>query len=139
MIKKLLSCLREFKAAAIWTMVAMIGEVAMEVLIPLKMADLIDVGFADGNMPYIIKTGLILILYALISLVFGSLGSIFGASAGTGFARNLRSDMYRNIQKFSFKNIDRFSTSSIITRLTTDISNVQNTFTMCIIWRSERL
>ena len=132
MIKTLLASLREYKKPTIATMLVMMGEVAMEVLIPYKMADLIDVGFADGNLPYIIKTGLIMILFALISLGFGSLGSLFGAKAGTGFAKNLRSDMYKNIQGFTFSNIDKFSTSSIITRLTTDVTNVQNTFTMCI-------
>ena len=132
MIKKLLSCLREFKRPALLTMFVMCGEVIMETLIPLKMADMIDIGFADGNLPYIVKTGLILILYALVSLMFGLAGSLIGAKAGTGFAKNLRSDMYENIQTFSFGNIDKFSTSSIITRLTTDVSNVQNTFTMAI-------
>lgn len=112
-------------------MLVMTAEVIMETLIPYVMADLIDKGFYGGNMSYILKSGLILVGCSLISLVFGSLGSIIGAKASTGFAKNLRHDMYVNIQKFSFANIDHFSTSSIITRLTTDVSNVQNTFTMC--------
>ncbi len=132
MIKKLLHSLREYKTAAILTMLVMTGEVVMETLIPFKMADLIDIGFGEGNLSYIIKTGLLLILFALGSFLFGVLGSLIGAKAGTGFAKNLRSDMFRNVQTFSFSNIDRFSTASIITRLTTDVSNVQNTFTMAI-------
>lgn len=132
MIKKLLHSLREYKTAAILTMFVMTGEVVMETLIPFKMADLIDIGFGEGNLSYIIKTGLILILFALGSFLFGVLGSLIGAKAGTGFAKNLRSDMFRNVQTFSFSNIDRFSAASIITRLTTDVSNVQNTFTMAI-------
>ncbi len=132
MIKKLLHSLREYRTAAILTMLVMTGEVVMETLIPYKMADMIDIGFGEGDMSYIIKTGILLILFALGSFAFGVLGSLIGAKAGTGFAKNLRSDMFRNVQTFSFSNIDRFSTASIITRLTTDVSNVQNTFTMAI-------
>ena len=132
MIKRLLKSLREFKKPALLTMLVMIGEVVMEVLIPYKMADLIDIGFANGDLPYIVKTGIILILFALISLAFGSLGSLLGAKAATGFSKNLRSDMYRRVQQFSFLNIDKFSTSSIITRLTTDVARVQMAFGMSI-------
>ena len=132
MIKRLLKSLREFKRPAWITMLVMMGEVGMEMLIPLKMADLIDIGFANADLSYIVKTGLILISFALCSLMFGLLGSFVGARAGTGFGKNLREDMFRNVQTFSFANIDKFSTSSLITRLTTDVSNVQNTFTMAI-------
>ena len=132
MIKRLLGSLREFRRPALITMLVMMGEVGMEMLIPLKMADLIDVGFANADLSYIVKTGLILISFALLSLMFGLLGSFVGARAGTGFGKNLREDMFRNVQTFSFANIDKFSTSSLITRLTTDVSNVQNTFTMAI-------
>ncbi|MBO7403741.1 MAG: ABC transporter ATP-binding protein [Clostridia bacterium] len=132
MIRRLLKSLREFKKPALLTMLVMIGEVVMEVLIPYKMADLIDIGFANGDMPYIVKTGIMLVLFALISLVFGSLGSLLGAKAATGFSKNLRADMYRKVQTFSFSNIDRFTTSSIITRLTTDVARVQMAFGMSI-------
>ena len=132
MIKRLLKSLREFKRPAILTMIVMMGEVGMEMLIPLKMADLIDIGFANADLSYIVKTGLILISFAVCSLLFGLLGAIIGAKAGTGFGRNLREDMFKNVQTFSFSNIDKFSTSSLITRLTTDVTNVQNTFTMAI-------
>ena len=132
MIKRLLKSLREFKKTAWLTMLVMIGEVVMEVLIPYKMADLIDIGFANGDLPYIVKTGIMLVLFALISLAFGSLGSFLGSRAATGFSKNLRADMYRKVQRFSFLNIDKFSTSSIITRLTTDIARVQMAFGMSI-------
>ncbi|MBQ9909897.1 MAG: ABC transporter ATP-binding protein [Lachnospiraceae bacterium] len=132
MISRLLKSLREYKKPAWLTMLVMIGEVVMEVLIPYKMADLIDIGFANGDMPYIVKTGIVLVLFALISLAFGTLGSFLGAKAATGFSKNLRSDMYRKVQEFSFTNIDRFSTSSIITRLTTDVARVQMAFGMSI-------
>ncbi|MBO7364119.1 MAG: ABC transporter ATP-binding protein [Lachnospiraceae bacterium] len=132
MIRTLLKSLREYGKSAVLTMLVMTGEVLMETLIPYTMAQLIDQGFAEGNLPFIVKTGLVLVLYALVSMAFGSLGSLLGARAGTGFAKNLRGDMYHRIQAFSFANIDRFSTSSIITRLTTDVTNVQNAFTMSI-------
>lgn len=113
-------------------MLVMIGEVVMEVLIPYVMADLIDRGFANGDMPLIVKTGIMLTVFAIISMAFGVLGAILGTRASAGFAKNLRSDMFRNVQRFSFENIDRFSTGSIITRVTTDVANVQNIFTMSI-------
>lgn len=132
MVKRLLKSLREYKKPAILTMIVMMCEVIMEVFIPYIMSDLIDTGFNQGNMSYILKTGLLLVGCSVLSLCFGSMGSYYGAKAGTGFAKNLRSDVFKNVQTFSFANIDKFSSSSIITRLTTDIANVQNTFTMCI-------
>ena len=132
MVKRLLKSLREFRRPAILTMIVMLGEVGMEMLIPLKMADLIDIGFANADLQYIVKTGLILISFAVVSLCFGFAGAVLGAKAGTGFGKNLREDMFRNVQTFSFSNIDKFSTSSLITRTTTDVTNVQNTFTMAI-------
>ncbi|MCQ2454277.1 MAG: ABC transporter ATP-binding protein/permease [Clostridia bacterium] len=132
MIKRLMKCVREYKAPAIATPVVMMGEVLMEVLIPLIMASLIDRGIEAGNMGQIALMGGLLLAAALISLTFGTLGGRFAAKASCGFARNLRHDMYHNIQSFSFSNIDKFSTSSIITRLTTDVSNVQNAFGMII-------
>ena len=113
-------------------MLVMVGEVVMEVLIPYVMADLIDKGFYGGDMPFILKMGLILALLSIVSLVFGVLGAILGTKASAGFAKNLRDDMFRNVQRFSFANIDKFSTASIITRVTTDVANVQNIFTMSI-------
>ena len=132
MIKTLLKSLREYKRPAIVTMLVMVGEVVMEVLIPYVMADLIDKGFHNGDMPFILKMGLILALLSIVSLVFGVLGAVIGTRASAGFAKNLRDDMFRNVQRFSFANIDKFSTASIITRVTTDVANVQNIFTMSI-------
>ncbi|MBR5739330.1 MAG: ABC transporter ATP-binding protein [Lachnospiraceae bacterium] len=132
MIKTLLKSLREYKRPAITTMLVMIGEVVMEVLIPYVMADLIDKGFYGNDMPFILKSGLMLALMSIVSLAFGVLGAVLGTRASAGFAKNLRHDMFANVQRFSFANIDKFSTASIITRVTTDVSNVQNIFTMSI-------
>jgi ATP-binding cassette subfamily B protein len=107
-------------------------EVILEVVIPFLMADLIDYGIDDGNMSYILKIGAVLIICAFISLLFGALAGKTAAIASAGYAKNLRQDMYYNVQNFSFANIDKFSTASIITRLTTDVSNVQNAFQMII-------
>jgi len=124
--------IRQYKRDTILTPVFIIFEVVMEVVIPLLMADLIDYGIDAGNMNYILKMGAALILSAVISLIFGVLSGKASARASAGFARNLRQDMYYNIQNFSFSNIDKFSTASLVTRLTTDISNVQNAFMMII-------
>lgn len=132
MIKRLMGSIRQYKRDTILTPVFIIFEVVMEVVIPLLMADLIDYGIDAGNMNYILKMGAALILSALISLIFGVLSGKASARASAGFARNLRQDMYYNIQNFSFSNIDKFSTASLVTRLTTDISNVQNAFMMII-------
>lgn len=130
MIKRLSKCVREYKKPAILTPIFVSLEVIMEVIIPLLMVDLIDKGIEAGNMNEIIKIGIALVVIAVLSLIFGALAGVFAAKASTGFACNLRHDMYYNVQNFSFKNIDKFSTSSIITRLTTDVTNVQNAFQM---------
>lgn len=132
MIKRLSLSIGEYKKESILTPVLVSLEVLMEVAIPLLMANLIDYGIDAGNMNYIIKIGVILVSFALISLIFGALSGKNAAKASTGFARNLRRDMYYNVQNFSFSNIDKFSTSSIITRLTTDVTNVQNAYQMII-------
>ncbi len=130
MIKRLASCVRQYKKAAILTPTYVSLEVILEVIIPFLMAYLIDNGIEAGNMNEIIKIGSILVILAFLSLAFGTLSGRYAAKASTGFACNLRHDMYHNIQNFSFQNIDKFSTSSIITRLTTDITNVQMAFQM---------
>ena len=132
MIRKLSRAVREYKKDALLTPVTAALEVVMEVIIPLLMARLIDNGIDAGDMGAIWKIGLLLVLCALVSLAFGVLSGFFGARASTGFARNLRQDMYYAVQKYSFSNIDKFSTGSIVTRLTTDVTNVQNTFQMLI-------
>lgn len=130
MIKRLSKCVREYKKPAILTPIFVSLEVITEVIIPLLMVDLIDKGIDAGNMNEIVKIGSGLIILAILSLILGVLSGMFAAKASTGFACNLRHDMYHNVQNFSFKNIDKFSTSSIITRLTTDVTNVQNAFQM---------
>ena len=132
LIKKLAACVGEYKRDSILAPVFVTLEVVMEVLIPFLMADLIDKGIAAGNMPYIIKCGLLLLLFAVISLVFGVLSGAFAARGSAGFAKNLRKTMYDRIQEFSFGNIDRFSTGGLITRLTTDVTNVQMSYMMII-------
>jgi ATP-binding cassette subfamily B protein len=123
---------REYKKAAVATPIFMAFEVAMEIVIPLLMANLIDRGINGGEMNYIVKIGAALLAFALLSMAFGMLSGRFAAKASAGFAHNLRQDMYYNVQSFSFSNIDKFSTSSIITRLTTDVTNVQNAFQMIL-------
>ncbi len=132
MIRKLSRFVREYKKDAILTPVTAAMEVVMEVVIPLLMAYMIDDGINAGNMGVIWKMGLLLVLCALVSLAFGVLSGFFGARASTGFAANLRQAMYYHVQKFSFSNIDKFSTGSIVTRLTTDVNNVQQLFQMLI-------
>ncbi len=114
------------------TPVLVILEVFMEVLIPLLMANIIDIGIQDGNLGYIIEMGLILVVMAMLALVFGGLAGKTGAMAAAGYAKNLRHDIFYKIQNFSFGNIDHFSTSSLVTRLTTDISNIQMAYMMTI-------
>ncbi|MDE6182258.1 MAG: ABC transporter ATP-binding protein/permease [Eubacteriales bacterium] len=132
MFKTLLKSVREYKKDSLLSPLFMIGEVAMEVLIPLFMANLINNGINTGNMQYIINIGILLTVLCIISLTCGMLSGKFAASAASGFSKNLRKDMYYNIQKFSFSNIDKFSTASIVTRLTTDVVNVQNAYQMLI-------
>lgn len=131
MIKRLVKSVREFKKDALLTPFFVVLEVVMEVIIPLVMARLIDKGIDGQDMAAIWKYGIILVLCAMLALVFGAAAGTFAARASTGFARNLRHDMYYNVQNFSFSNIDKFSTGSIVTRLTTDVTNVQNAFQMC--------
>ena len=132
MIRRLARCIREYKWAAILSPVAMIGEVTMEVLIPLVMANLYDYGVRLQNMQIVATRSIQLVVCALMSLGFGVLSAIFASRAGTGFAKNLRQDMFYRVQRFSFGNIDKFSSASIVTRLTSDVANLQMTFQMMI-------
>ena len=132
MIKKILKSVREYKKSSFLTPIFMLGEVLMEVLIPFLMARLIDKGIELGSMQNIILFGFLLVICAIFSLSFGMLSGRFASIAANGFAKNLRHDLYYKIQDYSFKNIDKYSTSSIITRLTTDVTNVQNAYQMII-------
>ena len=132
MIKRLARCIREYKWPAILSPLTMIGEVAMEVTIPLVMADLYDYGIKLQNMQVVVSKSILLVLCALLSLAFGVASAIFASKAGTGFAKNLRHDMFHRVQNFSFANIDKFSTASIVTRLTSDVANLQMSFQMMI-------
>ncbi len=132
MIKRLARCIREYKWATILSPLTMVGEVAMEVLIPLVMANLYDYGIVMQDMGVIVTRSLMLVLCALASLGFGVGSAIFASRAATGFAKNLRHDMFYNVQRFSFSNIDKFSSASIVTRLTSDVANLQMTFQMTI-------
>lgn len=132
MLKKLLSCVGEYKKYAILTPIVMLGEVAMEVLIPLVMAFMVDNGINGNDTAYTVKMGLLMVLMAFFSLACGSLGGKFAAQAGMGFAKNVRKKLFDKVQDFSFANVDKFSTASLVTRLTTDVTNVQNTFMMII-------
>ena len=132
MIKRLARCIREYKWAALLSPLCMAGEVAMEVLIPLVMADLYDYGVELQDMNVIVTKSIHLVLCALASLCFGVLSAVFASRAGTGFAKNLRHDMFYKVQTFSFANIDKFSSASIVTRLTSDVANLQMTFQMLI-------
>lgn len=132
MIKTLLAQVKEFKKASFLTPVFMILEVVVETMIPLVMADMIDNGVEAGNISYLYRKGAIMALLAVAGLVTGILGGKYGAYASSGFARNLRKAMYTNIQTFSFSNIDKFSTASLITRLTTDVTNLQNAYQMIL-------
>jgi ATP-binding cassette subfamily B protein len=131
-IERLAGSIREFKKDSLVTPLFVSFEVIMEVIIPLILASLIDNGITAGNMGVILRLGLALFISAIFSLIFGILAGKFAASASAGFARNLRHDIFYNVQSFSFANIDKFSTSSIVTRLTTDVTNVQNAYQMLI-------
>ena len=132
MIKKLARYINGYKKDSILTPIFVMLEVIMEVLIPFLMADLIDKGIDGGNIPLIIKLGVALLIGAFISLFFGALAGKTAATASAGFAKNLRKGMFYNIQDFSFSNVDKFSNSSLITRLTTDVTNVQMSYQMII-------
>lgn len=130
MIKTLLKSVREYKKDTILTPIFVTLECVMEVFIPLLMADLIDKGIAQGNMNEVVKIGIMLVISALVVLFFGAVAGKTAARASTGFAANLRHDMFYRVQNFSFSNIDKFSTASIVTRLTTDVTNIQNAYQM---------
>lgn len=132
MIRTLLNSLREHKKGSWTTIFLSVMEVVMEIIIPLCMADLIDFGIEAGNMDVVWKYAIALLIFALLELGVGMLSAHIGAKAAAGFAANLRQDMYDNVQTFAFSNIDKFSTASIVTRLTTDVTNVQNAYQMLI-------
>lgn len=132
MIKKLASFVKEYKKDAILTPIFVILEVVMEVIIPLLMARIIDVGIQNGDVNYILEMGVALIISAILSLTFGMLSGRFAAKASAGYAKNLRKAMFHKVQDYSFENIDKFSTSSLVTRMTTDVTNVQMAFQMII-------
>ncbi len=132
MIKRLARSIREYKWAAILSPLCMAGEVAMEVMIPRVMGDLYDYGISLQNTGYVVQRSIMLVCLALASLGFGVLSAVFASKAATGFAKNLRHDMYHHVQNFGFQNIDKFSTASIVTRLTSDVANLQMTFQMMI-------
>ena len=132
MIKKLMKSIREYKTPSLLAPFFVALEVVLEVIIPLLMANLIDDGIYQGEMNLVYKIGIELIICAVLSLIFGMLSGMFAAKASSGFAKNLRKDLYYKVQDFSFTNIDKFSTSSLITRLTTDVTNVQMAYQMII-------
>ena len=132
MLKTLGAQIKEYKKASIITPLFMLGEVLMETIIPLMMASIVNDGIDKGNTTHIYTMGLIMIVTALISLFCGVGGARFGAIAAMGFGKNLRKAMYENIQTYSFANIDKFSTPSLVTRLTTDVTNVQNSYQMIL-------
>lgn len=132
MFKKLAKYVKEYKKATILTPVFVVLEVVMEVIIPLLMARIIDVGIQNGDVHYILEMGVLLIIAAILSLTFGMLSGRYAAKASAGYAKNLRKAMFYKIQDYAFENIDKFSTSSLITRMTTDVTNVQMAFQMII-------
>ncbi len=132
MLKTLLSRVREYKKYAFLTPLMMVGEVAMEVLIPTLMAVIVDRGVSSGNMSFVLRIGIAIIVAAFLSLSFGVIGAWTASKASAGFASNIRKDLYARIMDFSFADVDKFSTSSLITRMTTDVQNVQMSFQMMI-------
>ena len=132
MIKTLAAQIKEYKKVSILTPICMVLEVLMETIIPLLMASIIDDGVNKGDMNHIVGVGLWMVLTAALSLTAGVLGGVFGAKASTGFARNLRKGMFENIQTFSFTNIDKYSVAGLVTRLTTDVTNLQNAYQMVL-------
>ena len=132
MIKRLAAHIGEFKRDTLLAPVSVIAEVILEVLLPVLMASVIDRGVEAGDMNYVVKMGALMLGVAMLSLLAGTLSGVFAARASMGFGRNLRKAMYDNIQDFAFRNIDRFSTAGLVTRMTTDVTNVQNAFQMII-------
>ena len=132
MLKRLAKSIREYKLPSFLSALFVSLEVVMEVLIPFEMADMLDFGINAGNMDFVLESGIRLIVYACLVILFGNLAGRAASTAACGFGKNLRKDMYYNIQKFSFSNIDKFSTSSLITRMTTDVQNVQQAYLMLV-------
>ena len=132
MIKTLLKQIKEYKKDSILSPIYIAAEVILELLLPFIMASMIDDGVEVGNMKHILITGAIMLVVAMLSLLCGALCGKHAAIASTGFAKNLRKSMFDNIQTFSFANIDKFSTAGLITRMTTDVVNVQQAFQMII-------
>ncbi len=132
MIKKLTAQIGEYKKDTLMSPVSVTFEVILEVLLPVLMASVIDHGVEAGDMNYVIKMGAVMLVVAMLSLLAGTMSGIFAARASMGFGRNLRKAMYDNIQDFAFHNIDKFSTAGLVTRMTTDVTNIQNAFQMII-------
>ncbi len=132
MIKRLAGCIREYKRSTIYTLIFIVGEAIMETIIPFITAQLVNDIKAGTNMNELLKTGLILTIIACVSLLCGGLAGFTCSKASAGFARNLRSDMFRRVQTYSFENIDKFSSASLVTRMTTDVANVQMSYMMII-------
>ena len=132
MIRQLTKCIREYKAPTVWTLVLILAEVAIDVIIPFETANLINEVKAGAELGGIVRVGLVLILMALVSLSCGAAGGLFGSRASAGFAKNVRHDVFTRVQSFAFENIDKFSSASLVTRMTTDVNNVQMAFMMCI-------
>ena len=132
MLKRLAKCVREYKLPSFLSALFVSLEVVMEVLMPFEMADMLDLGINAGNMDFVLQSGIRLIIYACLTILFGNLAGRAASTAACGFGKNLRKDMYYNIQNFSFSNIDKFSTSSLITRMTTDVQNVQQAYLMLV-------
>ena len=132
MYRTLAKSIRQYKRPSFLTMVFMALEVSMEILIPFLMAKVLDKGLLNGDIQYVLKMGLLMLIIACLSMLFGVLGGKYSSDAAVGFSTNIRQDIYENIQTFSFDNIDKYSSSSLITRLTTDISNIQMAFQMVL-------
>ena len=132
MLKTLLPYAKKYKIFAILTPLCIVGEVLLETRIPVLMSNIVDIGIPNQNIQYVVVVGLSMMLMALCSLAFGAMASIFGAKAGMGFAAELRKSLFSRIQDYSFANIDKFSTAGLVTRMTTDITNVQNAYQMIV-------
>ena len=132
MIRQLTKCIREYKKPTVWTLVLILAEVAIDVIIPFETANLINEVKAGAELGGIVRVGLVLVLLAMISLVCGGAAGFTGSKAASGFAKNVRHDLFTKVQSFSFENIDKFSSASLVTRMTTDIQNVQMAYMMCI-------
>ena len=132
MNRLLFKSIREYKKQSILAPLFVILEVLMEVIIPFQMSYIIDIGIQGQDLGYVVKMGILMALVAMLALFFGAMAGRFAAQAGAGYAKNLRHDIFYKVQSFSFKNIDHFSTSGLVTRLTTDITNVQMAYMMTI-------